>query len=63
VIPFYERLGYVQEGDRFDEDGGKSIMPFLTEQSATEPFSTSPKAGQERQCLAERGYRIRDVRT
>ena len=25
VIPFYEKLGYVQEGERFDEDGGSSF--------------------------------------
>jgi predicted GNAT family N-acyltransferase len=29
VIPFYEKLGYIQEGDRFDEDGGMSHVSAM----------------------------------
>ena len=42
MIPFYERLGYIQEGERFDEDGGEFTASVLSTDRA-EPTAPHQK--------------------
>jgi hypothetical protein len=49
VIPFYEKLGYVQEGERFDEDGG--MLDDSCSQGIKLMTSTASKDDQEHQYL------------